>query len=271
MKIFLKSILTNPNEIIFLASQYLELKDLIDKFIIIEPEFTHTGKSRNMVGIDKLLEICDDLNQKLEYIPLPFLKNVIHNSKDSHHNHKNEMITRGSFKDFIDLSPRDIVISTDADEILYEDYVERALKRLRNSPNPFYAETPYLHQFIYKDNFLAANFSFRGPSIIRAARYIFFNYPKHWRYSGRVINELGGCHFSWCMPLDSLIEKASISAHNQLFIESCESSIRQRILDDIEEKVYSFRKNKLHLLNINNPEKIWPQKYSMVKKIMPSE
>ena len=268
MKVFLKSILTSSEEIIYLASQYLEIRDLIDKFIIIEPKFTHTGKKRDLVGVNSLLEICPDLNQKLEYIPLPFLKGVFKNAKNSFETHNNERLTRGSFKDFINISPKDIVISTDADEILYRSYVKRALKRVHNSFNPFYGETPIINQFFYKDNYLAANFHFRGPSILRASRCIFFPFARHWRYARNYINDFGGCHFSWCMPLEDLILKADNSAHQKLFLESADSSIEERIKKDISKKIYSFRRDKINLINLRNPSIIWPNSYLKLKKFI---
>lgn len=267
MKIFLKSILTSPKEIIYLASQFLEIEDLIDKFILIEPRFTHTGKEREMIGVNRLLEICPNLNQKLEYIPLPFLKNIIKNPKNEIETHKNERITRGSFIDFITISPSDVVISIDADEVLYKSYVKRALKRVRDSINPFYGETPIINQFFYKDNYLAANFHFRGPSIMRASRNIFFPFPRDWRYSRNFVSDFGGCHFSWCTPLEDLIVKANNSAHQKLFLKYSENSVEKRIKKDITEKKYSFRKDKLDLISLKNPTKIWPNSYTKLKTI----
>lgn len=267
MKVFLKSTITSEAELTFIAAQYLELDHLIDRFIIVEPDFTHTGRSRNRVGVEKLLKAIPFIAKKLDYLPLPMTRDVLTNVESVEVDcHINERLTRGMFTRFIDLSPRDIVISTDADEVLYAGVVEKAIDRLSSRLIAWQALSLQLHQFTYRDTLIAPGFRFSGPSIIGCGRYILTRRPMQWRYAGRLMPEIAGCHFSWCQPIPDLVRKVSTFAHAPSYNDH-EQSPRERIENDIRNLCYSFRTPSLALTELKNPDEYWPKGYIMARKL----
>jgi hypothetical protein len=267
MNVILKTILSQEAELLFVASQFLELQPLIDRIIIIDPEFTHTGVYKKRVGMEGLLAAIPELSNKLDYIPLPMMPEVIQDAQTERDCHRNELITRGSFTRYIDLSPQDVVISTDADEVIYLNAARASVERVTSRVISWRAETLALHQFIYKDTLIAPDFHFTGPSVIGCGRYFLVNRPFNWRYAGPTIDGYSGCHFSWCMPLPNLEAKVRSFAHAPSYLARAPDALQQ-ITMDISRKTYSFRSTPIHLEDLPSPHDLWPRGYIAAKKLM---
>ncbi len=268
MKIILKTIFTSQNELLYILAQMAELDKVVDRFVIVEPGFTHTGEVRKLIGLDALLINAGSLAKKIEYIPVPPPKSLLPATQHESAAHFNERITRGIFVDYVDLRIGDVVISTDADEVLYEASVVSVLESRSFRVNPIAARKFKLHQFMYRDNLYADGFTFVGPVISKAARYPRSLGYRDWRYAGPEIAQHGGCHYSWCLPRDQLIKKVSAFAHGPSYFKGVEEA-EKRIDADIAGRVYTFRNPSIPLKLIDSAAMtdFHPKGYFVAKKI----
>ena len=157
MKIYLRTIFTDIDEILFITSQILELYDVVDRFIIIEPGFTHNGDKRDKIGDARFKELLKEKYRKIEYIFYDISKKII-TANDSKTPFYNEKITRNAFYENYQFNLSDIIICTDADEILYESYVKKTIEKLNKPFGFFTAFSPACHQFMFNDQLLAEKF-----------------------------------------------------------------------------------------------------------------
>lgn len=262
--IYLKTIFTNQEELELITFQIQELDDLIDRIILIEPSFHHNGKSRKLVGIDSLGHLKPGTLKKIIYLVVPKLDSIQYSEKGEDH-HRYETITRGFFFKQLKLKNRDIIISTDADEILYHDIVKNYLTTFKKSILPTRRITFNLYQFFYRFNLYSEDHDFIAPGIYHyGSRLLDRNYYQNgfinWRYSGKVHNGKGGVHLSWIQSEKSLIVKALNWAHSSE-LDLSEEAVILKIRSDIERKIYSFRTPAIELkvINQNRIEKVWPK------------
>jgi hypothetical protein len=87
-----------------------------------------------------------------------------------------------------------------------------------------------------------------------------------WRYAGKTLPTLAGCHFSWCFPTADLVQKVLSFAHAPSYLQTGQSP-EFRIEEDIRNHVYSFRNPPIHLNEVTNPEGIWPQGYVKARRL----
>jgi hypothetical protein len=180
--------------------------------------------------------------------------------------HFNERITRGAFASHYRFNLADLVIATDADEILSQGAVAKSLDRLNARYLATKAETFTLRQFMLADNLIAPSFRFVGPSIIGAARYQFLPGPQHWRYAGKISPMFGGAHFSWVLPMHELIRKLDSFAHAQEYQHVGNTS--QQLLDRcIAERCYLLRDPPIKLEELQDPSIHWPKGYAVAKAL----
>lgn len=266
MKIYLKTILTNEAELIYILSQIMELKNIVDKFLIVEPGFTHTGDYRDFIGIDRILQKVGNLSSKIDYIPIPMNKKIKTAKNSEHSAHENEKITRGCFVDYLKFNGGDLIISTDADEVIYKEVILKIIKSKKFKINPFYACSLQLNQLMYNDGLIAKEHKFIGPSVIKFRRSFFNKGYYNWRYAGFEYEEIGGFHFSWCFPIDDLVKKVQAFAHGPSYFVS-ENDARSKIENDIEKMQYSFRSEKIILSKFSETKLEYPNGYIEAKKI----
>ena len=261
MNVYLKTIFTSKDEIPFIVAQILELESLVDKIIIIEPMFTHTGARREMIGVDPIIIHLNVALSKILYIPLPYESCInVFNSKDAHYNEK---VTRGAFINYLDISLSDVVVSTDADEVLYYSYVIKILEKISIKKYKYSAYTANLYQFMFNDHLFAKEFRFVGPSIVEYGYYLFRPKLQNWRYTGKVIPEYGGVHFSWCLGKEQIIEKINNFAHAKDYDFGADSG--SLIKSILEKKYYHLREPGISLELLTSPEDIWPKGYLQMR------
>ena len=262
MKIYLRTIFTDKDEVLYIISQILELYEVVDKFIIIEPGFTHNGEKRNKIGDQSFKDLLKEKYKKVDYIFYDISKRIIkaENSKIPFHNEK---ITRNAFYKYYEFDSSDIIICTDADEILYESYVKKIIEKLNRPFGLFRAFAPACHQFMFNDQLQAQNFLFYGPCIQKAFRKK-SGFPTKWRNDGYDDLEIGGCHFSWCMKPKALINKLNSWAHSiEYGVKGLDGNeILKKILT---ENNYFIRNPNLALKTTDNYYDLWPKGYHKAK------
>lgn len=208
--IYLKTYFYVHHELDFLKYNLIESFPHIEKFIICEFNKTHTGMPREFIGIDKLTEhIPEDMSHKILYLPLDLegLSVEAYDREDLIHE-INEPIMRSLFMKHVQFEDDDIIVSVDADEIIYSETYDLIKETLRKKD----VCSLNLHQFFYKKTFLWKNKDFIAP--IAAKFFTFKNrFPCNLRYEGDTLPQKAGCHFSWCMSVDEMIYKLETYSH----------------------------------------------------------
>jgi len=236
-------------EIKYLILNLLESYDYIDKLLILEYNTTHTGDKKDYIWEDYKHLFPEDKMDKVEYHTID-LSHIIKKTDNEDIIHKvNERYMRGYFTKLIDLKDDDIVVSVDADEIIYGemypklfDYVEK---------NGFC--TLKMHQFFYRYDYLWYDSEWIAP-IISKYKYHKNDFPSNWRYGGNVTEDFVGCHFSWCMNVDDMIYKLNHYSHSPTYKRFADKELLENA---IKNKIYPFDlKKKFNIKVLNDEEKV---------------
>lgn len=262
--VYLKTIFTNIEELEFIKYQIEELNELIDKVILIEPSFHHNGRDKKLTGISYLNDLSDNIKKKLIYLVVPKIESIRFSEKGEVH-HRHETITRGFFYKQLKLKNKDIIISTDADEILYYDVIKKLLKEFKRQWIPIKKVTFNLYQFFYKFNLYAPDHDFIAPGMYHfGSRFLekgfYLNGYLNWRYSGDLYPEKAGVHLSWIQEEQSLVTKALNWSHSsELNLTS--KQIKLKLKEDLINYKYSFRTPEINLDKIKkeNLAKVLPK------------
>lgn len=209
--VYLKTYFYTEHEIKFLKLNLLEAFNHIDKFIICEYNRTHTGEEREFIFEKYKHLFTEEELVKIEYLACDISEETVYAKDDEEAIHRiNEPVMRGYFVKRMTLNDEDIIISVDADEIIYEHMYPTIINRTRNQGTTLLK----LHQFFYKTNYHWYNNDFVAPT---AMKYSDFknNYPCQLRYMGNLMNEFAGCHFSWCMTPEEMVYKLYTYSHPQ--------------------------------------------------------
>ena len=229
MSVYLKTYFYVEHEFQFLAANLIESYPYIEKFIMCEFNRTHTGNPREFIGWDKLSEnLPQEYLDKVHYLPVDISTLAVpaYNDEDSIHQ-INEPIMRSIFMRMMEFKDDDIIVSVDADEIIYGDSYPYILENVEQKN----CIRLNLHQFFYKINYLWQDKDFVSPI---ATKYKVFknNFPCNWRDVGSVTEEKVGCHFSWCMTPKEMVYKLHTYSHPMYRfcadIELMESSVENK-------------------------------------------
>ena len=121
--------------------------------------------------------------------------------------------------------PDDVIVSVDADEIIYKDELSKVISSLdRNGTKSFVLN---LNQFFYKINYFWEGKDFIAPVVCYFDFYKTF--PAQWRYDGTQWPTKAGCHFSWVMSLDKMLEKAKVYSHPEYRDYATEENLKNAI------------------------------------------
>ena len=201
--IYFKTYFYSPHEVPFLILNLRESYKYIDKFIICEFNYTHTGIKREYIWEQHKHKFPKELMDKVLYLKIDMSKVAQYAYNNEPVIHKiNEPYMRGSFVKYIPIKDDDIVISTDADEIIYGEKYPELLKAVKKHG----AIQLVLHQFFYRINYYWRKKPFKAPTIA-LYRTMKHHFPNQWRYQGKVYPGLMGCHFSWCMTSEEMLHK----------------------------------------------------------------
>ena len=234
--IYLKTYFYSEHEVPFLKLNLLESYPHIDKFIICEYNFTHTGLKRDYIWDKVKTQLPQDKMDKVQYIKGDMTDIVKYAYEDGRTIHSiNEPWMRGYFVKCLDLQDNDIIFSVDADEIIYGEMYPELIHNVKNIG----ILRLKMNQFFYRVNYLWTDLVFR--SAIVAQYKIYKNhFPAQWRDAGSDYSKIVGCHFSWCMTVDQMLHKMECYSHPEY-----RHLAKREILEDaIENKKYPFAPNR---------------------------
>lgn len=233
--IYLKTYCYAPHEVDFIVANLRECYDYIDKMIVCEFDINHTGVKRELEYSNLKELVPSDLSDKLDYHACEVHDITARAYENEAAIHSvNEPVMRSYFTKLYDFADSDIIISIDADEILYKDMIPYVLEQVRQQG----VIRLKLRQFFYKTTYLWKGKDFVSPI---AAYYGAINpkFPNNWRDAGNITQEYVGCHFSWCMDVEAMIHKLDTYSHPRY--RFCAN--RELLENAIANKEYPFDNN----------------------------
>ena len=258
--IYLKTYFYAPYEIKFIKLNIKESLRYVDKVILCEFNKTHLGIDRNFIFKQYSGCFSKDELDKIIYLECD-LSNLIVKADNSEQIHKNENLMRGYFESQMELNKNDIVISVDADEIIFSQNYNKLIDQISIFRPALKLQ---LNQFFYRINYLWENERVVAPTIARVDYYR-GRFPGQWRYDGHLYPEVIGDHFSWCMTTDEMIRKMMAYGHHYDY----QHLMKKEILEEaVKSKTYPFdedRDFKIRELNVFKDKNFYPSSiYSMM-------
>ncbi len=260
LMIYLKTIFSTPSEIKYIKLNFQESFKYIDKMIICEYNYTHTGERRELIFHNYIDEFSEKEKEKIIYIGAditPYVKMAIDNEKTAH---ENERLMRGYFVKKVSLKGDDIVFSLDADEIIFSQYYEEIIARLNRS-KWFWQTRSYrlpIRQFFYKINYHWENLQFTSPVACKASYFLKKKFPAQWRDDGKIYDKIVGSHYSWCISLKEMVSKIKNYAHQEQFSHLGDYEIMKNA---VENKLYPFdleREFNIKVLDMYKEKEFFP-------------
>lgn len=230
--IYLKTIISTPFELNFLIANLIESDDVVDTFLIAEYDFTHSGEPRQQIFTNMLPHIPSRFHSKIDYKFISLKDKVQAFDSEGRYLRHNEWLMRRGFLDVREFLPEDLIISVDADEIIYA----RTFKFLRFVWHLFPKNIHLLltlHQFMYRPNILWHNLKFHAPTVSSFA-VLSKQELAAWRYTGLKLPFWAGCHFSWHIPIPDMILKLNTYGHKDKFSHFADPVILRRAVDNLE-------------------------------------
>lgn len=240
--LYLKSYCYSKHELPFIIANLHEGYNHIDKLILYEYNFTHTGLPKEY-EIEKVLHLIPEkLKTKLLYKKIDLTNYMVYAVNDENKCHQiNENIQRSwlfNDKDIV-LYDEDIIIDIDIDEIIYNDCYNDLLLELNKANTPISIK---LNQFFFKNTYLWSDLIFDAPAIYKYNMVKNINNNvndiqcKYQRYCPKKTSKIYGCHMSWVMPIDDMLKKIYSGAHTKYH----HLGKREILEKAIEEKKYIF-------------------------------
>lgn len=214
-RVILRTMVSSPHEAFFVYLNWLELREIVDIFLITEADVTHSGVRRE---VQFYSSICEEMKSdpKVIYAPIHIDESDIRKESTPENFHANEQKIRDGFRKVFDLEDDDIVISCDADEVLFGNRIKVLLGKTRFGWPFAESYCLRLHQIIYRFRYYWSDCDFRGPTVSKASYFINQSTPQ-WRYSGRFTLIKSGTHFSWVMSSQDMLKKIKSYAHSAEF------------------------------------------------------
>tara|TARA_B100001173_G_scaffold220400_1_gene190807 strand:- start:3786 stop:4550 length:765 start_codon:yes stop_codon:yes gene_type:complete len=234
----------------------MEGYDYIDKLLLYEYNFTHTGIPKNYELESLITLIPKHLQSKLYYKKVDITNYVEYAYENGPLIHEiNEPIQRSwAFNDSnITFNNDDIIIDIDIDEIIYQSSYIPLIKELEEKNRPLSIK---MNQFFYKNNYLWTDLIFTSPAIYKynmtGSKIIKGLKIKNFRDVEIKTSKIYGCHMSWVMPVDYMLKKLHSYSHPE-YRHFCDKKILEKAIED---KKYVFNLNRpfnIQELNINDP------------------
>ena len=240
--LYLKSYCYSKHELPFIIANLDEGFEHIDKLILYEYNFTHTGLPKEY-EIEKVLHLVPEhLKTKLLYKKIDLTDYIEYAVNDENKCHQiNEPIQRSwLFNDTdIVLHDDDIIIDIDIDEIIYKDCYKDLLNEFNQRNIPLSIQ---IHQFFFKNTYLWSNLIIKASTIYKYKMVKNINKNikgilcKYLRNYHQLTSKIYGCHMSWVMPIDDMLKKIYSGAHTKYH----HLGKREILEKAIEEKKYVF-------------------------------
>ena len=212
-KIYMKSYCYSNHELPFIISQLQESYDHIDKLILYEYNYTHTGIKKDY-EMEKVIHfVPEELRCKLDYKKIDLKNHHVCSPNNEDLCHRiNEPIQRNWFfnDNDLDLKDNDVIIDIDIDEIIYKNSYKPLLEEFNKRRMPLSIK---LNQFFFKNNYLWTNCNFSSPSIyqykmVKNIKKVIKGLKiKNQRDLNQKTGKIYGCHMSWVMPVNYMITK----------------------------------------------------------------
>ena len=267
IKVYLKTIFSTPSEIKYLKLNIQEAFDYIDKMIVCEYNYTHTGEKRELIFENFLDEFSDEEKSKIIYIGADissYIKYAINNESVAH---ENEKLMRGYFVKEVTINNDDIVFSVDADEVIFSEYYPELIAKLNDAHWPWQKKSYRLpiRQFFYKINYHWTNLKIIAPVACKASYFLKQEFPAQWRDDGKVYSKYVGSHYSWCISIEEMVQKIRNYAHQEQYAHLAEY---ETMKSAVENKEYPFDKNRefdIKVIDLSHDRKLFPK--SMYKNL----
>ena len=158
--IYLKTYMYAPHELEFIIANLEECYDHIEKMIVCEFDINHTGVKRNFQFQNLEDKVPEHLRDKIDYHACEVFNETAraYENEDAIHN-VNEPVMRSYFTKLYDFNDDDIIISIDADEIIYGDKIAYIISEVQKHK----VVALKLRQFFYKKTYLWKNKDFTSP------------------------------------------------------------------------------------------------------------
>lgn len=253
--IYLKSYCYSKHELPFIITNLIEGYDYIDKLLLYEYNYTHTGLKKNYELESLLHLIPEKLQSKLYYKKVDISDYVEYAYENGPLIHEsNEPLQRSwAFNDSnINFQPNDIIIDIDIDEIIYKSSYASLINELETKNRPLSIK---MNQFFYKNNYLWSNLIFDGSTIYKyymTGNNIYKGLKiKNYRSLIDRTDNIHGCHMSWNMPVNYMLKKLHSYSHPE-YRKFCDKDLLEKA---IKEKIYIFDLNRpfdIVELNLND-------------------
>lgn len=251
-KVILRILVSDPSEFKFVVMNGIESRGLVDRVIVVEHDYSHSGvrinfsfKSRE----DELRRITG--NENIEVHSVSIKHKVIMNAESSEDMHANERLIRSSFLGICGISDDDFIVAVDGDEIIYRRTYKK-LKLIKSlTPVRFQVFSLKLHQFFYKMNYLWTDTLFRSP--VALSGKIALSNPNMLRDSGHLLPLWAGCHFSWQLDIQQMIHKLANYAHSPEYRHLAKPEILE---DAVQNKNYPFDPQRAFTIKVLNSEEL---------------
>lgn len=238
--IYLKSYCYNKHELPFIIANLIEGYDYIDKLLLYEYNFTHTGIPKNYELEPLIKLIPSHLQSKLYYKKIDITNYIEYAYENGTLIHEiNEPIQRSwAFNDpNITFNNDDIIIDIDIDEIIYKSSYIPLINELQEKNRPLSIK---LNQFFYKNTYLWTDLVFSSPAIYKYSmtgnKLIKGLQIKNFRDLTDKTNNIYGCHMSWVMPVDYMLKKLHSYSHPE-YRQFCNKEILENA---VQQKQYIF-------------------------------
>lgn len=209
MRLILKTMVSSEAEIPFLWMMFSEAAPYVERIIVTEFDHTHSGLEREFLFQRHVEEFARAFPQ-LDYLQGANVPGIIEGASSPEEQHHNERLMRGWWASKYSFRSKDVIFSTDADEVLYDSTYRWVLDHFswRTSRGVKFR----LHHFFFRPNLLWLDSEFVAPVALRFGRYA-REYPNQWRYQGFRLSGYWGAHFSWCMPVSDMEKKVVSYSH----------------------------------------------------------
>ena len=263
MRLIAKTTVATDSEVPWLWMKFHEAAPFVDEIIVCEFDTTLSGIPKPF-AFEKYVEDFQAVFPQLRYLQGKGLDGLVPNAQDTIATRANETLFRGWFARQIPLKADDIIVSTDADEVLYRDTYQWVI---RNFSSRTKGVRFGLHQMFYRPNFFWLDKRFVAPVALRFGAYN-KNYPNNWRNQGQKMGGYWGVHFSWCMPIEEMMTKVKSYGHAP---EHRHVNSREIFERAITEKVFPFddRDFRLEEIVFNSP--LLPDSFLRYAHLIPKE
>jgi len=263
------------NELELLEIRLHELSDVVDKFVLVEATRTHTGWLKPLHFSNHMYLFTDFLDQIIHVVveDMPITEEQIDasisgkdkkwiESKYQVEDHwVRERFQRNAMMQALqDCDPEDIIIISDADEIVRKSVVENIENMICEGSN---AVEQYLNSYYL--NLICTNMPWWGSKIIKR-KYLNDQTPSEVRFHtpASCYIEDGGWHYAWLGGADKILEKIESYAHQEFNVPEVAdiNTIKRRLENhvDVLGRLYEYEVIELNEQNspsyvLNNLDK----------------